>query len=217
MQNFINAYSAVNLSYLLRGLWVTVEVSVVSIFFSFIIGTLLGVARYVKIKYFSAIVGFIIDLIRNLPLLLILFFTYFALPNIGIRLSVIPASIIAMTVFESAMLAEIIRSGIGAVPIGQMEAARSNGMTYSQAMIQIILPQAFKKMIPPLVSLFISLVKDTSLATIILLPELTQHAQIIYGQNVNYTIPMFAALALLYFIVNYALSVASHVIDRRLN
>ncbi|MFD1440344.1 amino acid ABC transporter permease [Lacticaseibacillus hegangensis] len=217
MQNFINAYSAVNLSYLMRGLWVTVEVSVVSIFFSFIIGTLLGVARYVKIKYFSAIVGFIIDLIRNLPLLLILFFTYFALPNIGIRLSVIPASIIAMTVFESAMLAEIIRSGIGAVPIGQMEAARSNGMTYSQAMIQIILPQAFKKMIPPLVSQFISLVKDTSLATIILLPELTQHAQIIYGQNVNYTIPMFAALALLYFIVNYALSVASHVIDRRLN
>ncbi|MFD1392675.1 amino acid ABC transporter permease [Lacticaseibacillus jixianensis] len=217
MQNFIDAYSAVNLSYLLRGLWVTVEVSVVSIFFSFIIGTLLGVARYVKIKYFSAIVGFIIDLIRNLPLLLILFFTYFALPNIGIRLSVVPASIIAMTVFESAMLAEIIRSGIGAVPIGQMEAARSNGMTYSQAMLQIILPQAFKKMIPPLVSQFISLVKDTSLATIILLPELTQHAQIIYGQNVNYTIPMFVALALLYFIVNYALSVGSHVIDRKLN
>ncbi|KRN23287.1 amino acid ABC transporter permease [Lacticaseibacillus camelliae] len=217
MQNFINAYSAVNLSYLLRGLWVTVEVSVVSIFFSFIIGTLLGVARYVKIKYFSAIVGFIIDLIRNLPLLLILFFTYFALPNIGIRLSVIPASIIAMTVFESAMLAEIIRSGIGAVPVGQMEAARSNGMTYTQAMTQIILPQAFKKMIPPIVSQFISLVKDTSLATIILLPELTQHAQIIYGQNVNYTIPMFVALALLYFVVNYALSVASHVIDHKLN
>lgn len=217
MQNFIDAYSAVNLGYLLRGLWVTVEVSVVSILISFVIGTLLGVARYVKIKYFSAIVGFIIDLIRNLPLLLILFFTYFALPNIGVRLSVIPASIIAMSVFESAMLAEIIRSGIGAVPVGQMEAARSNGMTYSQAMLQIILPQAFKKMIPPLVSQFISLVKDTSLATIILLPELTQHAQIIYGQNVNYTIPMFVALALLYFIVNYALSVTSHVIDHRLN
>ncbi|WP_125580035.1 amino acid ABC transporter permease [Lacticaseibacillus suibinensis] len=217
MQNFINAYSAVNLSYLLRGLWVTIEVSVVSIFFSFLIGTLLGIARYVKIKYFSAIVGFIIDLIRNLPLLLLLFFTYFALPNIGLRLSVIPASIVAMTVFESAMLAEIIRSGIGAVPVGQMEAARSNGMSYSQAMLQIILPQAFKKMIPPLVSQFISLVKDTSLATIILLPELTQHAQIIYGQNVNYTIPMFVALAVLYFIVNYALSVGSRIIDHRLN
>ncbi len=121
-------------------------------------------------------------------MLLILFFTYFALPNIGLRLPVIPASIVAMTVFESAMLAEIVRSGINAVPVGQMEAARSNGLTYTQAMVHIILPQAFKAMIPPIVSQFISLVKDTSLATIILLPELTYHSQIIYGQNSNYMI-----------------------------
>lgn len=217
MQNFINAYSAVNLEYLLKGLLVTIEVSVSSIVISFIVGTLLGVARYVQVKYFSAIVGFIIDLIRNLPLLLILFFTYFALPDIGVRLAVLPASIVAMSVFESAMLAEIVRSGINAVPVGQMEAARSNGLTYSQAMIRIVLPQAFKKMIPPIVSQFISLVKDTSLATIILLPDLTYHAQIIYGQNINYMIPMFVALAVLYFIVNYALSIASRIIDRRLS
>lgn len=217
MQSFFAAYTWDNLRYLLQGLWVTVEVSVVSILFSFILGTLLGIARYVKIKYFSAIVGFVIDLIRNLPLLLILFFTYFALPDIGIRLPVIPAAIVAMTVFESAMLAEIVRSGINAVPVGQMEAARSNGLSYTQAMTKIIMPQAFKKMIPPIVSQFISLVKDTSLATIILLPELTYHAQIIYGQNINYMIPMFVALAALYFIVNYALSIASRVIDRRMS
>lgn len=84
-------------------------------------------------------------------------------------------------------------------------------------MTKIIMPQAFKKMIPPIVSQFISLVKDTSLATIILLPELTYHAQIIYGQNINYMIPMFVALAALYFIVNYALSIASRVIDRRMS
>ncbi|WP_461213916.1 amino acid ABC transporter permease [Lacticaseibacillus sp. GG6-2] len=217
MQNFIDAYSQVNLAYLLQGLWVTLEVSVTSIFFSFIIGTLLGVARYVNIRIFSPLVGFVIDLIRNLPLLLILFFTYFALPNVGVRLPVIPASIVAMTVFESAMLAEIVRSGINAVPTGQMEAARSNGLTYSQAMIHIVLPQAFKAMIPPIVSQFISLVKDTSLATIILLPELTYHAQIIYGQNINYMIPMFVALAVLYFIVNYALSLLSRMINKRMS
>lgn len=216
MSNFANAFDWFNVRYLLQGLWVTLEVSVTSIFFSFIIGTLLGIARYVKIKYFSAIIGFIIDLIRNLPLLLILFFTYFALPDIGIRLAVIPASIVAMSVFESAMLAEIVRSGINAVPKGQMEAARSNGLTYYQAMRYIIMPQAFKAMIPPIVSQFISLVKDTSLATIILLPELTYHAQIIYGQNINYMIPMFVALAVLYFIVNYSLSVASRAISRHL-
>ncbi|KRO17144.1 amino acid ABC transporter permease [Lacticaseibacillus saniviri] len=216
MQNFIDAYSWINLRYLLEGLWITIEVSVISIFFSFIIGTLLGIARYVKVKYFSAIVGFIIDLIRNLPLLLILFFTYFALPDIGIRLDVVTSSIVAMTIFESAMLAEIVRSGINAVSIGQMEASRSNGMSYYQTMRYIIMPQAFKKMIPPIVSQFISLVKDTSLATIILLPELTYHSQIIYGQNINYMIPMFVALAVMYFIVNFALSMASRMLEKRL-
>lgn len=83
MQNFIDAYSWINLRYLLEGLWITIEVSVISIFFSFIIGTLLGIARYVKVKYFSAIVGFIIDLIRNLPLLLILFSLTSHFPILG--------------------------------------------------------------------------------------------------------------------------------------
>lgn len=216
MHNFIDAYSWINLRYLLQGLGVTLEVSIVSIFFSFILGVILGLARYVKIKYFSAIVGLVIDLIRNLPLLLILFFTYFALPDIGIRLNVVAAAIIAMSIFESAMLAEIVRSGINAVPRGQMEAARSNGLTFYQAMRYIIMPQALKKMIPPIVSQFISLVKDTSLATIILLPEATYHAQIIYGQNINFMIPMFVALAVMYFVVNYALSLASRWLDRRL-
>ena len=177
MHNFIDAYSWINLRYLLQGLGVTLEVSIVSIFFSFILGVILGLARYVKIKYFSAIVGFVIDVIRNLPLLLILFFTYFALPDIGIRLNVVAAAIIAMSIFESAMLAEIVRSGINAVPRGQMEAARSNGLTFYQAMRYIIMPQALKKMIPPIVSQFISLVKDTSLANTIANKEIIMMAK----------------------------------------
>ena len=216
MKSFIDAYSWINLRYLLEGLWITVEVSVASVILSFILGSFLGIIRYTKIKYVSAIVGFIIDLIRNLPLLLIIFFTYFGLPNFGFKPEIIPATILAMTIFESTMLAEIIRSGIQAVPNGQMEGARANGLTYWQAMFQIILPQAYKKMIPVLVSQFISLIKDTSLATIIVLPDLTYHAQIIYGQNANYIIPMFLALAVMYFIVCYGLSVLANYIDRRL-
>ncbi|MFD1671479.1 amino acid ABC transporter permease [Agrilactobacillus yilanensis] len=218
MDIFAQAYQWVNLKYLLEGLWVTVEVSVISILFSFIIGAIFGLLRYMKIKYLSMIVGFIVDIIRNLPLLLIIFFTYFGLPNvIGVRFNTLWATIIAMTVFESAMLAEIIRSGIMAVDSGQMEAARSNGLTYWQTMYHIILPQAVKKMIPPIVSQFISLVKDTSLATIIVLPELMFHAQVIYGQNTNFMIPMFLALAVLYFIVCYLLSVLAKFLDRRLS
>ncbi|AWP47099.1 glutamine ABC transporter permease [Levilactobacillus brevis] len=215
LQNFIAAYSPDNLRYLFGGLGITILVSVVSIIGSFIIGSILGVIRYVKIKYVSAIVGFIIDVIRNLPLILILFFTYFGLPNLGVKPDVIPAAILAMTIFESTMLAEIVRSGIQAVDPGQMEGARANGLTYWQALWYIVLPQALVKMIPALVSQFISLVKDTSLATIILLPEMLFRSQIIYGQNTNYIIPMFVAIAVMYFIVCYLLSVLARYLEKR--
>lgn len=217
MQTFIDAYSWVNIAFLLKGLWLTIEVSVASIILSYIIGVILGLVRYIEVKYLSAIVGFIIDLIRNLPLLLIFFFTYFGLPNMGVRLSITASAILALTIFESAMLAEIIRAGIVSVDKGQMEGARANGMTYWQTLRYIILPQAQVKMIPALVSQFISLIKDTSLATIIMLPELMYHAQIIYGQNSNYIVPMFLALAAMYFVVCYALSLLSRYIEKRVN
>ncbi len=114
------------------------------------------------------------------------------------------------------MVAEIVRAGINSIPVGQMEGARSTGMSYWQALRYIILPQAVKNMIPAIVSQFISLVKDTSLATIIVLPDLMNHAQIIYGQNTNYTIPMFLALAVMYFIVCYSLSLLSQYLEHRI-
>ncbi|NME21463.1 amino acid ABC transporter permease [Lactobacillus reuteri] len=216
MQNFIDAYSWINIRFLLEGLWITIEVSVISIIISFILGTFLGIIRYANIKYLSAIVGFIIDIIRNLPLLLIIFFTYFGLPNIGIKPEILPAAIMALSIFESAMVAEIVRSGINSIDYGQTEGALANGLTKWQALRIIVLPQAIKNMMPALVSQFISLVKDTSLATIIVLPELMYHAQIIYGQNTNYIIPMFVALAVLYFIVCYSLSLFARYLHKHI-
>lgn len=215
MANFIQAYSFINLRFLMQGLWVTFYVSLISIFFSFILGLILGLVRYVKIKYLSAFVGFIIDLVRNLPLLLIIFFTYFGLPQIGIVTNPTMAAIVALIVFEGAMLAEIVRSGIQAVDPGQMEGARSNGMTYLQAMVHVVLPQALHHMIPALLSQFVSLVKDTSLATIIVLPELLFHAQIIYSQNTSYLIPMYLIIAVMYFIVCFCLSQFAKHLQRR--
>jgi putative glutamine transport system permease protein len=134
------------------------------------------------------------------------------LPELGIVTNPTVASIIALVVFEGAMLAEIVRSGIAAVDPGQMEGARSNGMTYMQAMYHVIIPQALNKMIPSLLSQFVSLVKDTSLATIIVLPELLFHAQIIYSQNTTYLIPMYVIIAIMYFIVCFSLSmIAKHL------
>ena len=213
---FFDAFSWINIRFLLDGLLVTVQVALFSILFSFVIGGLIGLVRFMKVPVASKLVGILTDIIRNLPLLLIIFFTYFALPQIGIRLSIFWASVAALTIFESAMLSEIIRAGLNAVPKGQMEAGRSTGLTYSQTLVSIVFPQAFKQMLPPIVSQFIALIKDTSLAVIISLPELTHNAKIIYGQDTNAVLPMFAAMAFLYFIVCYALSLVSKCLELRL-
>lgn len=216
MQTWIDALSWLNFGFLLKGLAVTLYISLVSIVLSFILGSVLGIIRYSKIKYISAVVGFVIDLVRNLPLLLIIFFTYFGMPKIGYRPSAITSAIIAMTIFESSMLAEIVRSGIQSVSEGQMEGARSTGMSFVQALWHIILPQAYRHMIPTIIGQFVSLIKDTSLATIIVVPELMQHAQVIYGQNANYIVPMFAALTLLYFIICFTLSMAGSYLHKHM-
>ncbi|WP_458415357.1 amino acid ABC transporter permease [Schinkia sp. CFF1] len=210
--DFIGAYSPENLKFLLEGFYVTLYVSLFSIIFSFILGGLLGTLRYAKIPFMSKVAAVIIETIRNLPLLLIILFTYFALPEIGINLSITVSAIIALTVFESAMLAEIVRGGLNSIEKGQMEAARSSGLTYIQALRLVILPQALRRMVPNIVSQFISLLKDTSLAVIIALPELLHHAKIIQAQQVSYVIPIFIIIAIMYFAVNYALS----LIARRL-
>ncbi|OTO77164.1 amino acid ABC transporter permease, partial [Enterococcus sp. 12E11_DIV0728] len=203
------AFSWINLRFLLDGLWVTIQVSVVSIVFSMILGGIAGTVRFSNVPILSKIVGIIVDIIRNLPLLLIIFFTYFALPQIGIKLNIFWAAVAALTIFESAMLSEIFRAGLNAVPKGQTEAGMSSGLTYVQTLMVIVFPQAFKSMLPAILSQLISLIKDTSLAVIISLPELTHNARIIYGQNTNYVIPMFIAMTAMYFVVCYVLSLVS--------
>lgn len=216
MQTWIEALSWLNFGFLLKGLAVTLFISVIAIVLSFVLGSILGIIRYSKIKFISAIIGFVVDLVRNLPLLLIIFFTYFGLPNIGLRPGAILSAVIAMTIFESSMLAEIVRSGIQSVAVGQIEGARSTGMSLVQALWHVVLPQAYRHMIPTIIGQFVSLIKDTSLATIIVVPELMQHAQVIYGQNANYIVPMFAALTLLYFIICFTLSMAGSYLHRHM-
>lgn len=199
--------------FLLDGLWVTIQVSVVSIIFSMILGGIAGTVRYSDIPILSKALGIVVDIIRNLPLLLIIFFTYFALPQIGIKLNIFWAAVAALTIFESAMLSEIFRAGLNAVPSGQTEAGMSSGLTYVQTLTMIVMPQAFKSMLPAILSQLISLIKDTSLAVIISLPELTHNAKIIYGQNTNYVIPMFIAMTAMYFVVCYLLSLLSNFLE----
>ncbi|WP_129705794.1 amino acid ABC transporter permease [Priestia megaterium] len=211
--DFMGAYSPDHLSFLMEGFWVTLKVAFISIVLSFLIGSIVGIFRYARIPVLSHALAFIVEIIRNLPLLLIIFFTYFALPEIGIDMEITSAAIVALTVFESAMISEIIRSGLKSVEKGQIEAARSSGLNYYQTLRFIVLPQALRRMVPPLVSQFISLLKDTSLAVVIALPDLLHNAQIIYGQKQSYVVPMFLIIAMMYFIVNYALSIIARKLE----
>lgn len=193
-------------AFLLNGLWVTIGVAVITILLSLLFGIILGTLRYENIPVVSNLLALLIDTIRNLPLLLIIFFTYFALPQIGIRLSIFWSTVTAMTIFESCMVSEIIRAGLNGLPVGQSEAGYASGLTTWQVLTIILLPQAIRNMITAIVSQLISLIKDTSLATIIALPEIMHNAKIIYNQDVGVILQVFFISAVLYFIVCYSLS-----------
>ncbi|MBG9800805.1 MULTISPECIES: amino acid ABC transporter permease [Brevibacillus] len=213
--DFIGAYSPQYLVFLVEGFGITLKVASISIVLSFAIAIIIGVLRYSRIPGISQALATVVELIRNLPLLLIIFFTYFALPEVGIKLDKVAAAILALVIFEAAMLSEIVRSGLNSVDKGQIEAARSSGLTYSQTLWHVVLPQALRRMVPPIVSQFISLIKDTSLAVVIALPELMNHAQIINGRNVNYVVPTFLMVAVMYFVVNYSLSRVSKRLENK--
>lgn len=213
--DFIGAYSADNLPFIFEGFWTTVWVAVVAICLSFVLGLVLGVLRYTRIPGVYHVVAFVVDTIRNLPLLLLIFFAYMVLPQLGIKLGIYWSAILALTVFEGAMISEIVRGGLTSINKGQIEAARSSGLSYIQALWHITLPQALRRMSPPMVSQFISLLKDTSLAVIISLPELMHNVQIVSGHKFSYAVPMLLLAAVLYFTVNYMLSIAARRLEAK--
>jgi aspartate/glutamate/glutamine transport system permease protein len=214
--DIIHAFSYDNIRFIFEGFYMTLKVAFISIVLSFIVGCVVGTIRYTKLPVLSPILGILVELIRNLPLLLIIFFARFALPDIGIKLGAVNAAIVALTLFEGAMIAEIVRSGLNSIDKGQIEAARSSGLGYVQALWHIVLPQGLRRMVPPLVSQFISLLKDTSLAIVISLPDLMHNAKIVIGQSYSYTIPILLLVAILYFAINYALSLVARKMETRL-
>lgn len=201
---------------LLNGLWNTILCSLIALVGSLIIGTFFALLEISKYRIVRLIGSIYVEVFRNIPLLVIAMGFFLIVPMYIAKINGFTAGTIGLTLYTSAFIAETVRAGINSVGGGQLEGALANGLTKWQALRLIILQQAIKNMMPALVSQFISLVKDTSLATIIVLPELMYHAQIIYGQNTNYIIPMFVALAVLYFIVCYSLSLLARYLDHHL-
>ena len=199
---------------LLVGLWTTIWISAVASILGMIIGLVTGLCRVSNNATLRSLSITYIELIRGTPLLVQIFIFYFFLGTV-LDISRIIAGISALAIFAGAYVAEIIRAGIQSIPKGQMEAARSLGMNVPQAMVYIILPQAFKRTLPPLAGQFISLIKDSSLVSIIAITDLTKSGREVITSTFA-TFEIWFVVAFLYLMLTSVLSQVIAWVERRL-
>ncbi|MBE0607030.1 MAG: amino acid ABC transporter permease [Deltaproteobacteria bacterium] len=201
----------------LGGVALTLYLAAISLVLSFFGGLILGllsVSRNRVIRWGSMAV---IQMIRGMPLLMVIFWMFFLLPAmLGSGMSADWTIITALTLFTSSYMSEIVRAGILGIPKGQMEAAVSTGLLHRQAMLHIILPQALRNMIPSFVNQFVSMIKDTSLAFIVGVTELTQIATQINNRTMLYPTEIFLFIAVIYFVMCFAFTELSRWLERRL-
>lgn len=194
---------------------VTIEVTIMSLVLATVLGIVFCMFKLSKSKVLQTLANFYISIIRGTPLIVQIFFIYFGLPMaLGFRWSLMTACVVIMSLNAGAYMTELIRGGIEAIDKGQMEAARSLGLSYAQAMRKIVLPQAFRTMLPSIINQFIVTLKDTSLLSIISLRELTQNTKIIVANNMEAFI-MYGTVGLYYWVIVSILSEVAKMIERR--
>lgn len=204
-----------NIDMYLMGFKNTVIASLIALGGSFIIGTILAVMRIAPSRPLNWIGAAYVEFVRNIPLILIVFIFYLGLPTLNIRLDGFIAGTIGLAVYTAAFIAEAIRAGIQSVPKGQMEAARSSGLTYVQAMYYVILPQAIKIVIPPLGNQFINLVKNSSVLGVIAGLDLMYFGDLVSSKTFI-TFDVYIFVALFYLVLTVPLSLGVGYIEKRL-
>ncbi|NSY17316.1 amino acid ABC transporter permease [Neorhizobium sp. AL 9.2.2] len=183
-----------SLPQLLWGLVVTLQIGITSILVGLAGGLFLAVARLYAPSFFQVLIRIYIDIFRSIPLLVLLIVVYYALPFVGIRLSPFLSAVTALSLVSAAYTAEIFRAGIEAIPSGQFEASSALGLSGRSTMMDIILPQAIRIVIPPLTNNCINVMKDTALASVVAMPDLLKQATQAQALNANPTPLIGAAL-----------------------
>lgn len=201
---------------LLEGAKLTVQLTSIAVFFGIILGTITGMARISKgpLRYVAASY---IDVIRGTPLLVQTFLIFYGLPSLLQRpIPAYFAAVLALSVNSGAYVGEIVRSGIQSIDKGQWEAAASLGLSGGQTMGLVVLPQAFRRILPPLGNEFIALLKDSSLVSVIALEELVRKGQIIIGRTFR-PFEVWLAVALIYFVMTFTVSRLVNVVEKRVS
>ena len=200
---------------LMIGAGVTVQITILSVGFGLLIGMVVGIARLAKIIPIKILATIYVDFIRGTPLLVQIFIIYFALPMVlGQRIDPFIAAITACSINSGAYVAEIFRAGIQSIDKGQMEAGRSLGLTWAQTMRYIIMPQAFKRVIPPLGNEFIAMLKDSSLVSVIGFEELTRRGQLIIARTYG-SFEIWLTVAFIYLVMTLTISRLVDYLERR--
>jgi His/Glu/Gln/Arg/opine family amino acid ABC transporter permease subunit len=206
---------AENLPYLLRGAVSTLAISAGVVVLGTAVGIICGLLRFLAWRWLAAAITGVVEFVRAIPLLLQIFFVFFGLPALGLKIPSFPAAILAMSLWMLANTAEVVRGGIQSIPRGQFEAASSTGLSALQTMRYVIFPQAIRRMLPPFVGLCTILIKDTSLAAIIGVFELTRAAQETIERTFR-SFEIYLVTAAVYFVICFPLTQFSQRAEARL-
>lgn len=205
-----------NLPALLRGFRETVELSAVAAVLALVLGTVLAAIRVSPVPTLRWAGTLYVNTIRNTPLTLVFMFMAFAVPRLDFQLGPFRAAVLALGLYTAAFVCEAIRSGVNAVPVGQAEAARAIGLTFAGTLRQVVLPQAFRSVIPPLGSIFIALLKNSAIAEFFAVAEATKVFDDLVRDNPQALYWVFAGVALGYVILVLLISAVFRVLEKRL-
>ena len=201
----------------LGGLAITLLLSLLGLLLAFPLGILVALARVSPISWLNKPAVCLVYLVRGVPLLMFIFWVYFFVPIlIGRTVSGFTTMLVTLVIYEGAYISEIIRAGIEGLPKGQTEAARAVGLSYMQTMRKVVLPQALYNMIPSMISQFVSIIKDTSLAYVISVNELTFAANQVNSILLTKPFEVFLILAAVYFLLGFALTSLARYVERRI-
>jgi glutamate transport system permease protein len=200
---------------ILEGFLMTVRLAALSGALSLVFGTVLAVMRICPIAPLRWAGAFYVTAVRNTPLTLVFVFSTFGLPRLDIRFSFVTFAVIALSAYTSAFVCEVVRSGINSVAAGEIEAARSIGLPFGQILTLVLLPLAFRAVIPPLSSVFIALTKNTSIAVAFSVAEATSILRRLQNDDASATFPLLFSTAAGYLLLTLALSAAFNRLERR--